>query len=113
MQELLDATEISDAAFPVVTNVDAEPAWRIGLVNRIFPAESLLDGARDLLRAILANGPVAVGLALEAVDVGLNVGLEQGLRFESVAFGLAASTEDRHEGTTAFLERRSPVFTGR
>jgi enoyl-CoA hydratase len=93
--------------------IDAERASRIGLVNRIVPAESLLDSARDLLRAILANGPVAIGLALEVVDAGLNVGLEEGLRFESEAFGLAASTEDRREGTRAFLERRLPVFTGR
>jgi enoyl-CoA hydratase len=93
--------------------IDAEPACRIGLVNRICPAESLLEEARELLRTILANSPVAVALALEAVDVGLNVGMEEGLRFESAAFGLAASTEDRREGTKAFLERRPPVFTGR
>jgi enoyl-CoA hydratase len=93
--------------------IDAEPASRIGLVNRILPVESLLEGASDLLRAILANGPVAIALAMDAVDVGLNVGLEEGLRFESAAFGLAASTEDRREGTRAFLERRLPVFTGR
>ena len=66
-----------------------------------------------MLTAILANGPVAIALAMEAVDVGLNAGLEEGLRFESAAFGIAASTEDRHEGTTAFFERRPPVFTGR
>ena len=62
---------------------------------------------------ILANGPVAVALALEAVDVGLNVGLEEGLRFESMAFGLAAATEDRREGIKAFFERRPPVFSGK
>jgi enoyl-CoA hydratase len=93
--------------------IDAETALRVGLVNRIFPAESLLENARDLLRTILDNGPVAVELAMGAVDVGLNAGFEQGLRYESAAFGLAASTEDRREGTKAFLERRSPVFTGK
>jgi enoyl-CoA hydratase len=93
--------------------IDAEAASQIGLVNRIFPAEFLLQGARDLLQAILANGPVAVALAIEAVDAALNTGWEEGLRFESAAFGLTVSTEDRREGTKAFLERRPPVFTGR
>jgi enoyl-CoA hydratase len=93
--------------------IDAEEAFRIGLVNRIFAPEALLTGAHDMLTAILANGPVAIALAMEAVDVGLNTGLEEGLRFESSAFGVAASTEDRREGTTAFFERRPPVFTGR
>ena len=93
--------------------IDAEAACRIGLVNRIFPAESLLEGARDLLRTILANGPVAVALALEAVDIGFDVGQEAGLRFESMAFGLAAATDDRDEGINAFFERRPPVFSGK
>jgi enoyl-CoA hydratase len=93
--------------------IDAEAACRIGLVNRIFPSESLLQGARDLLRAILANAPVAVALTLEAVDLGLDVGLQEGLRFESMAFGLAAATGDRDEGIKAFFERRPPVFAGK
>jgi enoyl-CoA hydratase len=93
--------------------IGADEALQIGLVNRILPPEALLVGSRELLNTILANGPVAVALAMEAVDVGLNAGLTEGLRFESSAFGIAASTEDRHEGTTAFFERRPPVFTGR
>jgi enoyl-CoA hydratase len=93
--------------------IDSGEALRIGLINRIVPAESLLASAREILNTILANGPVAIGLALESVDVGLSSGLEEGLRFESAAFGLAASTDDRREGTAAFFERRPPVFTGR
>jgi enoyl-CoA hydratase len=93
--------------------IDAQEAWRIGLVNRIAPAETLLDEARSLLSSILANAPMAVALAMDAVDIGMSCGQEEGLRFESAAFGLAASTEDRREGTKAFVERRPPVFTGR
>jgi enoyl-CoA hydratase len=93
--------------------IDAHEAWRVGLVNRIAPADSLLTEAREVLTSILANAPVAVALAMEAVDIGISCGQEEGMRFESAAFGLAASTQDRREGTQAFIERRAPVFTGR
>jgi enoyl-CoA hydratase len=62
---------------------------------------------------VLANGPVAVALTMEAVDAGLDGGLDAGLRFEAAAFGVSASTEDRREGTRAFLEKRRPVFAGK
>jgi enoyl-CoA hydratase len=93
--------------------VDAAEAYRIGLVNRVVEREQLLEEARAWLRKVLANGPVAVGLTLEAVDVGLNCGVDEGLRFEAAAFGVASATEDRIEGTRAFLEKRRPAFTGR
>jgi enoyl-CoA hydratase/carnithine racemase len=62
---------------------------------------------------VLANAPAAVALTMEAVDVGLAAGLEQGLRFEAAAFGLAVATADAAEGARAFLEKRPPVFTGK
>jgi enoyl-CoA hydratase len=61
----------------------------------------------------MANGPVAVGLVLEAVDVGLDGGLEAGLRFEASAFAVSAATQDSREGTRAFLEKRKPAFAGK
>ena len=61
----------------------------------------------------MANAPVALGLVLESVDVGLDMGLDAGLRFEAAAFGVSAATEDRLEGTRAFLEKRSPAFAGK
>ena len=91
----------------------AAEAYRIGLVNYIAPARELLDFCRGWLRKVLANGPKAVALAMEAVDVGLDSGLDQGMRFEAAAFGLTAATEDRREGTRAFLEKRKPSFAGR
>ncbi|MBI1897131.1 MAG: enoyl-CoA hydratase/isomerase family protein [Acidobacteria bacterium] len=93
--------------------VDAAEAQRIGLVNQVVPQEQLLGRCRELLRKILANGPLAVGLTMQAVDLGLSSGIEEGLRYESAAFGVTAATEDRREGTRAFLEKRQAVFTGR
>jgi len=92
--------------------IDAEEAFRIGLVNRIASAESLLAACREMLKTILANGPRAIALTMQAVDAGFNCSLDEGLRFESSAFGLAASTTDSREGAKAFFERRAPVFTG-
>ena len=93
--------------------IDSAEAFRIGLVNYITPAEELLSFSRAWVRKVLHNGPMAVALTMEAVDVGLDCGLEAGLQFEAAAFGLTAATEDRHEGTRAFIEKRKPVFAGK
>ena len=93
--------------------IGADEALRIGLVNRVVDPEALLDTARALLSLILTNAPVAVALTMEAVDIGISCGQEEGLRFESTAFGLAAATEDRREGAKAFLEKRPAEFIGR
>ena len=93
--------------------IDAQEAFRIGLVNRVTEPSALMETARELMRKILANAPVACSLTMQAVDVGLNSGLEVGLQFEAAAFGLAASTEDKREGTAAFLEKRKANFIGK
>lgn len=93
--------------------IDAAEALRIGLVNAVVPQAELLERSRAWLRKAAANGPRAVALTMEAVDAGLNAGIEEGLRVEAMAFGLSASTEDRREGTRAFLEKRKPAFAGR
>ncbi|HWQ55440.1 MAG TPA: enoyl-CoA hydratase-related protein [Bryobacteraceae bacterium] len=93
--------------------VDAAEAHRIGLVNAVAPESELMRLSRDWLLKALANAPVALALAMEAVDVGLDSGLEDGMRFEAAAFGLAAATEDGREGTRAFLEKRPPAFAGK
>ena len=92
--------------------IDAAEAHRIGLVNHVVPADQLLEFSRALLRKVVANAPIAVALTIEAVDTGLDGGVDAGLHFEAACFGVAASTSDRREGTSAFLEKRSPVFTG-
>jgi enoyl-CoA hydratase len=93
--------------------IDAAEAHRIGLVNHVVAPEELLPSCRALARRMLDNGPVALALAMDAVDRGLNGGLEEGLRHEAACFGLTAATEDRNEGARAFLEKRKPVFQGR
>jgi len=90
--------------------VTAAEAFRIGLVNHIVPAAELLATSRAWLASCLANGSYALALTMEAVDVGLTSGFDAGLRFESAAFGLIASTSERAEGIQAFLEKRTPTF---
>jgi len=91
----------------------AEEAHRIGLVNAVVPQAELLNHCRTWLDKVMANAPLALALVQEAVDVGLSSGLEEGLRFEAAAFGVSAATEDRREGTRAFLEKRRAVFAGK
>jgi enoyl-CoA hydratase len=93
--------------------IDAAEAYRIGLVNRVVRQAELMGTCRAVMQRILAVGPVAVKLTMQAVDVGLDCGIEEGLRFEAAAFGLSASTEDRVEGTRAFLEKRPSKFSGK
>lgn len=93
--------------------VTAAEAHRLGLVNAVVPQPELLNHSRAWLAKALANGPLALNLVLQAVDVGLDSGLEEGLRFEAAAFGISAATEDRREGTRAFLEKRKPAFAGK
>jgi enoyl-CoA hydratase len=93
--------------------IDAQEAYRIGLVNKVVPATQLLAESEKLLRGILAMGPLAVRLALEAVDRGLDMTLDEGLLLEANHFGLLAATQDTKEGLTAFLEKRPARFQGR
>ncbi len=93
--------------------IDAREAHRIGLVNKVVPSAELLAAAEQLVRAILAMGPLAVRLALEAVDQGLEMSLDEGLLLEANHFGLLAATRDMKEGLGAFLEKRAPRFEGR
>jgi len=93
--------------------IDAPEAYRIGLVNRVVPAGDLLAESENMLRGILAMGPLAVRLALEAVDRGLEMTLDEGLLLEANHFGLLAATQDTKEGLTAFLEKRPAKFQGR
>jgi len=92
--------------------IDAQEAYRIGLVNKVVPAAELLAESEKMMRGILAMGPLAVRLAIEAVDQGLEMTLDEGLLLEANHFGLLAATEDMKEGTTAFLEKRAAKFQG-
>jgi enoyl-CoA hydratase len=93
--------------------IDAQEAYRIGLVNKVVPAADLLAESEQVLRGILAMAPLAIRLCIEAIDQGLEMTLDEGLLLEANHFGLLAATHDMKEGTTAFLEKRSPRFEGR
>jgi enoyl-CoA hydratase len=93
--------------------IDAAEAYRIGLVNRVVPAAELLGAARALLTTILAQGPLAVALCIEAVDRGLDMGLDDAIALEASYFGLLSASADKTEGMRAFLEKRPARFTGK
>jgi enoyl-CoA hydratase len=93
--------------------IDAAEALRIGLVNRVVSAATLLDAARALAADTLRQAPLAVAACIEAVDVGCENGLDAGLAVEARAFGVLSATADMKEGTAAFLAKRPAVFTGR
>jgi enoyl-CoA hydratase len=93
--------------------IDAAEAYRIGLVNRVEEQDVLLDAARAMARRITANGPIAIALALEAVDLGMHSSIDDAQTHESSLFGLLASTEDMREGMQAFLDKRKAGFQGR
>jgi len=92
--------------------IDAQEARRIGLVNEVVAAPELMPRAEAILAKIAANAPVAVKLALEAANRGLETSQSEGLLLEASYFGLCAATEDKKEGTSAFLEKRQPQFHG-
>jgi enoyl-CoA hydratase len=93
--------------------VDAQEAWRIGLVNRVVPAADLRGEALALARTLAAAAPLAVRYALDAVNHGLEMTFTEGCALEATLFGLAASTDDMREGTRAFVEKRRAEFKGR
>jgi enoyl-CoA hydratase len=82
-------------------------------VNAVVSQAELLDAARAWLGKVLRNGPLAVRLAMEAVDAGFNGSLQEGLQLEAALVGSIAATADLREGTRAFLEKRAPQFTGK
>jgi len=93
--------------------IDAQEAYRIGLVNEVVPAASLLGRAEAILNQFISNAPVGVKYSIEAVNKGLDTSLAEGLLLEASLFAICAGTEDKKEGTSAFLEKRAPKFRGR
>ena len=94
-------------------SIDAQEAWRIGLVNKVVPASQLMADARALAQTLASKAPVAVRYILDAVANGLDMSLANAETYEATLFGLIATTEDMREGTRAFLEKRKPSFKGR
>ncbi len=93
--------------------IDAETAWRAGLVAEVVPHDQTLERALDLAATIAQKSPIIARLAKQAVLVAYDTTLSMGLRIERQAIALAFETEDRAEGMNAFLEKRPPRFKGR
>ena len=93
--------------------IDANEAYRIGLVNAVVPAVDLMSTARKMMGQMLANGPIALALSIETIDRGLDMRLEDAIALEAENFGRCARTEDMREGARAFLEKRPAAFSGK
>jgi enoyl-CoA hydratase len=93
--------------------IGAQEAYRIGLVNEVVAPAQLIGRAETILKQIFSNAPVAVKFSLQAVNDGMETSLAEGLALEASYFGLCAGTQDKKEGTAAFLEKRKPQFQGR
>jgi len=93
--------------------ISAQEAYRIGLVNEIVPGTELIARAEAILKQIHSNAPLAIKFALEAVNNGVETSLSAGLVLEASLFAICAGTEDKKEGTSAFLEKRAAKFLSR
>src|ERR1700674_286324 len=93
--------------------ISAQEAYRIGLVNEVVPVANLIARAETILKQISANAPIAVKFSLEAANKGMDTSQAEGFALEASYFGICAATEDKKEGTSAFLEKRAPQFHGR
>jgi len=93
-------------------SITADEAFDFGLLNRVVPANDLLAEAFSLVEIISKLSPLSIKACLKAVTKGLDMPIEDGLKLETELFASLVETEDAREGTTAFLEKRSPVFKG-
>jgi enoyl-CoA hydratase len=93
--------------------IDATEAHRLGLADELVPASDLMERAKTLANAMLANAPLAIAGCIDAVNRGLDSTLEEGALAESDLFGVMSATDDVKEGMQAFLEKRSAKFHGR
>jgi len=93
--------------------IDAARAQQLGILNRVVPAADLEAETMKLAEQLASAAPLALRGILDCITVGGECGIEEGLEYESAQFGLMFATQDMREGTSAFLERRKPAFSGR
>ena len=93
--------------------INVQDAYRIGLVNEVVPLANLIPRAEAILSQINSNAPLGVKFSIDAVNKGLDGSVFEGLLIEASLFGICARSEDKKEGTTAFLAKRAPQFQGR
>jgi enoyl-CoA hydratase len=114
-QRLLRLVGPGMAKYLIMTgdHISAQEALRIGLVEMVVPSEKLMDEAKAVATKLAAKPPIAMALIKQAIAMGMEMGLEDGCAHEVALFGLVCATEDRVEGTSAFLEKRQPEFKGK
>ena len=114
-QRLARLVGMSDAMLMLLTGdrIDAQEAYRLGLVSRVVPQDELMSCALTIARRIASNAPLSVRAIKRVVKEGLEMPLELGIKHERYVFGLLRDTEDRIEGRRAFQEKRAPKFQGR
>lgn len=93
--------------------IDVNEALRIGLVNKVYPQNELINKASEMAKKIAGKGQQSVRFALKAIKEVDEVSLQEGLNIEASLFGLCCGTEDFKEGTQSFLDKRKPVFTNK
>ncbi len=94
-------------------HINAAEAYRLGLVQQVVPAADLMATAKGLAQKLATKSSAILAIAKKAINEGMECDLQRGCEYEVTMFGLACSTEDRTEGTTAFLEKRKPAFKGK
>lgn len=92
--------------------IDAQEAYRIGLVNQVVPQDQLMVAAREIARKIASKSPLAVAAIKQAVNVGMDLPLSAAIEYEGKLFAILCGTADKAEGVAAFLEKRKAVFRG-
>ena len=93
--------------------IPADEAYRIGLADKVVSADELIDAANEVAKTILSKAPVAIGLAKKAINTGSDLSMQAGLDLEAESFGMVFATDDRLEGTTAFVQKRKAEFKGK
>ncbi len=93
--------------------IDAREAYRIGLVNKVVAAESLLEETKKLAAVLVQRPPLALKMAKSCVDIGTQLDMVSALKYEGLVTNILLASEDGHEGMKAFLEKRAPVFKGK
>lgn len=93
--------------------INAQEAYRIGLVNHVYPADQLMEEAKKMAKKIASKAPLAVGYAKFAIGKGLQTDIDTAMSIESDMFGMCCATQDKNEGMGAFVEKRKPQFTGK
>jgi hypothetical protein len=112
-EKLVSASHLCVAAqSTVIGKLSAEETLRLGLINKIVPLEDVETEVFSVAEKISLLAPLAIRACLKAVNEGLEMSLEEGLKLETELFSKIFSTADMREGTQAFLERRKPVFRG-